>query len=153
MHSVDLDAIFIFDPYEYHMDLCNEPCSFGWLAIFHTKNIGHYMQTVQPIFFIPAMLFGTIDFYQYIPLSPRLTFPGVTRSVQNKTYWLHFFANFRLIRKKFVVVMKQLELDILILFLSKIYGNKGNNCCFTGCIKQIYCWHVFGCLLMDLIKT
>ena len=40
-----------------------------------TFNIGHYMQTVQPIFFIPAMLIGTFDHYKFILLSLTLTLP------------------------------------------------------------------------------
>ena len=38
-----------------------------------TFNVGHFMQTVQPNVFIPAMLLGTIDFYHCIPLSLTLT--------------------------------------------------------------------------------
>ena len=37
----------------------------GQSAVLSCRNlsIGHYMQTVQPIVFIPAMLTGTIDVY------------------------------------------------------------------------------------------
>ena len=39
------------------------------------------------------MLIGTIDFYHFEPISLALAFPGVTRSAQSKTYWLHFVAH------------------------------------------------------------
>ena len=73
------------------MDLCNELCLSGWLASpLHGKkiNIGHYTQTLQTKFFIPAMLSSTFDFlhtchaYRHhwlllvIPLSLTLTLPG-----------------------------------------------------------------------------
>ena len=52
------------------MDLCNESCSSGRPTVLHGKNdnVGHYMQTVQPFFFIPATLIGAVDFYHFIPL-------------------------------------------------------------------------------------
>ena len=34
------------------------------------------MQTFQPIFVVPAMFVGTIDFYHFIPLSLTLTLAG-----------------------------------------------------------------------------
>ena len=45
------------------------------LAILSGRNfnIGHYTQTFQPNFFIPAMLIGTTDFYHIILLSVTLT--------------------------------------------------------------------------------
>ena len=66
-------------------------CVSGQLAV-HGRNlyIGHYMQTVQPKLFIPAMLIATIDIYHFIWLLLILTLLGVTRSAQSKTYWLHF---------------------------------------------------------------
>ena len=56
-------------------------CQAGWPAVLHGKNfnIGHYMQTVQPKFLIPAMFIGTIGFYHFIPLSLILTLPGCHR--------------------------------------------------------------------------
>ena len=37
----------------------------SWPAILHGENfdVGHYAQTFQPKFFVPAMLEGTIDIY------------------------------------------------------------------------------------------
>ena len=37
---------------------------------------------------------------------------------------------------KFDVVLKQLKLNIPILFLSEILLNEGNNCCFTDSVKN-----------------
>ena len=47
-------------------------------AILHSKNFRdeHYVQTVLPILFIPAMLIGTIDFYNFRSLSVTLTSLG-----------------------------------------------------------------------------
>ena len=65
---------FIFDPYECHMDLCNELCSSGQLAcVRKTLDITH--ELFNQSFFIPAMLTGTINFYHFIPLSLTLTLP------------------------------------------------------------------------------
>ena len=45
------------------MDLDNQSCSPSQPAVLHGKNfhIGHYVQTFQPHFFIPAMLIDTIN--------------------------------------------------------------------------------------------
>ena len=67
---------------------------FGWPSCMEKNfDIGFYLQTFQPIFFIPTMLIGTIDFYHFMPLSLTLTLPRVTRSAQSKTCWLHFLAH------------------------------------------------------------
>ena len=61
------------------MDLCNELYSAGQLTgrpaslRGKTFNIQHYMQTVQPNAFIPAMLIGTIDLKNVVLLSLTLT--------------------------------------------------------------------------------
>ena len=68
---VSLSVYLFLDSYEYHMDLCKELYSSIWLAsqpaILGGKNvnIGHYVQIVQPIFFIPTMLIDTIDFLPF----------------------------------------------------------------------------------------
>ena len=51
----------------------------GRLAVLRGKktvNAGHYTQTVEPNFFIPAMLSSTIDLYHFLPLVMTLTWPG-----------------------------------------------------------------------------
>ena len=50
-------------------------CPAIWPAILRGKNfnVGCYKQTVQLNFFIPAMLIGTVDFYDFIPLSVSFT--------------------------------------------------------------------------------
>ena len=59
------------------MDLRNGVCSACQLAVLLVKNyFGHYTQTVSPIFCIPAMFFGTIDFYHFIPLLHTAILPA-----------------------------------------------------------------------------
>ena len=67
----------------------------GKLAVLHGRNfnMGCYAQSFQPKFFIPAKLLGTICFYHFVLLSVTLTLAGVTRSVQSKTFQLHFLAH------------------------------------------------------------
>ena len=73
----------VFDPYKYHMDICNELCSSGWQVgrwscVGKTLAIRHYTQTVKPNFFIHAMLIGIIDFFCFrsLSLTLTLTLPG-----------------------------------------------------------------------------
>ena len=54
---------------------CNELSSSGPQTIClvaGTLNIGHFTQTLQPIFFYTAMLKFTVNFYHFIPLSLTL---------------------------------------------------------------------------------
>ena len=103
-----------FDPYEYHMDLGDKLCLSSMVKTF---NVGHYMQTFQPIFFTPAMLIGTIDLYHFIPLLLTLALPGQCKA---KPLGFIFSHTFHLIRMKFDLLLKQFKLNIQILFLSEI---------------------------------
>ena len=60
---------FVFAHQAGHLSVCRVLCCKDF-------NIGHYTQTVQQIFFTPAMLIGTMDFCHFIPLSLTLTLPG-----------------------------------------------------------------------------
>ena len=107
------------------MDLCSESCLFGGPAgglscMAKTFNIGHYRQTVQPNFVIPAILVGTIDFYHGIPLLLTLTLPGGHKDSAKQDILASFSRTLLLIRMKFDVVMKQFKLNTLRLFLSDI---------------------------------
>ena len=107
------------------MDLCNESYLSSWLGVLRGKNFNfvHYMQTVKPIFFISAVLIGTIDFfYHLIPRSLTLTLPG-GHKVSAKQNLLASFSlqAFRLIGMKCDEVMEQFSLNILRPLLSKIY--------------------------------
>ena len=108
-------------------------------AVLRNKNFNTrpHTQTVQPNCFTPAMLIGTIDFY-FIPLSATLSLAGGPMlfiwsrwnlvwwySHLSWTFWDYFWVS----------------------------DNKGNNCCFADSVEKLYCWHAFGCLLMDLIQT
>ena len=103
------------------MDLCNESCSSGRLAVLRGKNfnVGHYTQTFKP-FFIPAMLIGTTDFYKFF-----ITFTDLKRGWESqgqckaKPLGYIFSHTFELIRMKFEV-LKQLKLNIPKLCLSGI---------------------------------
>ena len=68
---VDLLFLFAFDPYEYHMELCNESYSAIHPNVLHGKNfnVGHYMQNFQPFFVMPSMLIATFNFYHVIHYS------------------------------------------------------------------------------------
>ena len=61
---------------------------------------------------------------------------------KSKTYWFHFSHTFPLIRMKFYVVMKQFMLNYVRLLLSKVYWDKGSNCCFTDCVKNVTLAHI-----------
>ena len=79
------------------MDICNDVWFvFLQLSVLCGKNlaldIAHKL--LNHFFFIPAMLVGVIDFYNFMPLSLTFTLPGVTRSVRSKTYELHFLTQF-----------------------------------------------------------
>ena len=68
----------MLDPYEYHMDLCNESCSSSRPAVLHGNifNVGHFTHTVPPIVIVSVIFKGIIDFYHSVPLSLILTLPG-----------------------------------------------------------------------------
>ena len=70
----------------------------GRPSILRSKNFNrHYMQTIQSYSFIPATLMCTIEWLTSTILYAllfTLTLPGVTRSLQSKTYWVHFLPHF-----------------------------------------------------------
>ena len=84
-------------------------------AILHGQifDVGHYMQTVGPNLFIPAMLLGAIDFYHCMLLSLTLTLPGGHKvSTKPKPAVFVFSHTFHFIRMKFNLVVKQFKLNI-----------------------------------------
>ena len=97
-------------------------CLSGQLSFMHGKNfnIGQYSQSFQPMFFIPAMLIGTIDFYHFIPLSVTLIMAEVHK-VSSKQDLLALFTHtfFQQNGMKFGMVMKQFKLNILWLLLNE----------------------------------
>ena len=94
--------------------LCNELC---WLGI--SFSVGHYTQTVQPIFFKPAILLCTIDFYCFILLSLTLARGHKVSTQQNLL--ASFFAHFSSDQLQLYVVINQFKLNFLRLLLSKVY--------------------------------
>ena len=110
----------------------------GWLSwLGKNFNIGCYMQTFRPIFFIPAMLIGTIDFYHFIPLPLTLTLPGFTRSAQSKTSWLHFLTHIFLTDQDEISYgVEAIDVEHSVLVFIEIFRNKGIKCCFTDFVKK-----------------
>ena len=90
------------------------------------------------------MLIGTIDLYHFIPLTDLDLAWG--SQGQHKAKPISFIFSHSSDCDEIHVVMKQSKLNILRLLLSKIYWNKGNNCCFTDCIKKKKPkhWHAIG---------
>ena len=79
------------------------------------------MQTVQPIFFIPAMLVGNIDFCLFISLSLTFTAFGDHKVIAKQNLLVSFSHTFfHVIRMKFDVVIGQFKENILRLHLSMI---------------------------------
>ena len=70
---IQMDAC-LFDPYEYHKDLCNESCLAGLCS--KNFNVGHHMQTSQQNFFTSAILMGISWLLPFGLLSQALTLPG-----------------------------------------------------------------------------
>ena len=119
----------VFDVHEYHMDLRNESCSAGrlscWLScVTKTLMLNITRRLLNLIFFLPAILIGTIDFFHCTPLSQTLTLGGHRISTKQNPLAC-FFHTFHLIRMKFDVVMKQFKLNMLRLLLSKIKLKQG----------------------------
>ena len=144
-------GICFIDPYDYHMDLCNELCSSLRLA-FHLSCIAKTL---------------TLDIT--CKLSPNFSYLQCLLAPLTSTIWFYYWScwglqgqhkakpfgviTFHLIRMKYDVIMKHFKLNILRLFLSKIYWNKGNNCCFTDCLEKLWFWHAFRHLWIDLVQT
>ena len=118
----------VIDPYEYYMDLCYKSCSSGWPAVHLFAHLvcqkierWKFHANCKAICSIPAMLIGTVDFYNSTSFLWHWPFLGVTRSAQSKICWLHFATHtFHLVRMKFDVEMKQFKLSIMRLLFSKI---------------------------------
>ena len=128
------------DPYEYHMD--NESCSSGGLSLVakpslrctgtlshqqtsnHDKNfiVGHYMQTVQPTFFLSCHAYRHLRLLPFYTTFTDLDLAWGSRDPhKGKPIGLGFFLHtFHLMKMKFDMAMKQFKLNTLRLLLSKI---------------------------------
>ena len=102
---------------EYHMDLYK---GFVFVLLDKTFDVGYNMQTSQPIYFKPAKLLDTTDFYHFKQLSLTLTMPGGLKVSANQNLLFSFSCTFQLIRIKRSIALKQIKLNIVILFLSSI---------------------------------
>ena len=76
----------------YVMSLVHLP---GRPAVVHGKTVevGYYTQNVQPSYFLPAMLIGTIEFCHVVPQSLTLILAGGTRSAQRKPCFGFIFSD------------------------------------------------------------
>ena len=133
LHS-DMYKLFLIHTSIMQTCVMSCACPYGWPAILHGKifNIGHYTN-YSTNFLIPAMLIGTIDFYDFyhfITLTDLDLVWGSQVWHEVKPTGFIFSHTFHLSRMKFDVVMKQFKLNIVRLLLSRIYGNEGSNCCF-----------------------
>ena len=105
-------------------------------GVAKTLNVRHYTLTIQPDFFIPVLLIGTVNFYQFLTCTDLDLAWGSQGQHKAKPIGIIFLHTFHLIRMKFDVAMEQFKLNILRLLLLKSYSNKGNNCHLTDCIKK-----------------
>ena len=91
----------------------------------------------QVFSYLPCFL-GTMDFYIYTTFGNL----GLERAshVQCKSKRLDFILSHtsQLIRMKCDLVFMHIKLNILVQTLSEVYGNKGNNWCFTKCKKNVH---------------
>ena len=96
-------------------------------AVLRGKNCNaeRYMHTVQPVFFIPALLTGNIDFFHFITTFTNLDLAwvggggggggggrGSQGQCEAEPIGFHFSYIFHLIRMKFGVVMKHFAFNI-----------------------------------------
>ena len=150
------------DPCELRMELCNESCSSRRLAILcgKTFHIGHYPQTFQPNLFNPALLLGTIDFYHYYTTFSFSNLDlawGSQDQRKAKLLCFIFLHTCQLIKMKFDIVLKQLNLKlhilILIVLFNEISWKKRKITAISWLHKKCHSWHAFKCLWMDLVQS
>ena len=107
------------------MDLRNESSLSGRLAslrpAWQKLHVGHYTQMFPPISLTPATLVGTFDFHHSIPLSLNFTFAWLQDQHKEKPLGFVFSNMFQPKEMKFVIVMRQFQLSILLLLLDEIY--------------------------------
>ena len=143
-------------------------CLAGRLAVLHGKNfnVGHYTHVFQLNSVIPAMLLGTIGFYNFILhlvfffvlcvpryvsgvyhfgwdfcifntiLLVTLILMGVARSAESKTCLLHFFHTLWSDQDK-IWRFEEIQANILILLLSKIFVIKGTKIVLLSVSKNL----------------
>ena len=97
--------------------------------------VGHYAQILNLFFFHMCHIFRNHRLLQLYATSSDLDL-GLGSRDQCKAEPVDFILlhKFQLIKKKCVMVIKQFQLNILILLLTGIWRIK-NNCCLTHCLK------------------
>ena len=129
----------LFDPYEYHVDLCNESSSYDRPSILQGKNftVEHHTQTFQPFFShllcLQASLTSTIlDHFHWAWPCLR-----VTRLARRKTYWLHFLEYFSTDQDEIQCGIEAIHTEHTDTIFSEILWNKANIYWFTDCVKRL----------------
>ena len=164
LFSLSSSTYFLFDSYELHVDLYYESWSSGhlcdqlWLAFsLASHSCSHPICKARPLIldimpdFFNRILCHTCDAYKHCWLLPFYTiFTDLNQGSQGKhkakPVGFIFPHTFHMIKMRYDLAMTQFKLNILRQLLTEIYGIKGNNCCFTDCIKQKtkkLRWHAF----------
>ena len=87
--------VVIFGPSKYHMDLCNDACSFvGPSCMAKSITAGYFSQTFPTNSFIPDMVVDTVDLNHFMPW---LKF---TKSVTSEVCFIHFSQTSQVSGKK-----------------------------------------------------
>ena len=146
-----------------------------WPAILRSKNfnVGHYTQTFQPVFFIPAMLKGSIDFYHFMQFHWPWPCLGVTRT---RIDFYHFILSLTLtllgdhkdstkwkLLASFSCTLFNLSGWNVIwcwsnsnwtssyYFWARFSETRERTAVLLTASKNLWCWHVFRCLWIDLL--
>ena len=84
-----------FDPYECHVDLCNQMCSFVRPSVLRSRNfnVGHFTQTFLPKFLHACLAHRQHDIYHYIPLSVILTLRSDGRRKAAPVAYINFLPH------------------------------------------------------------
>ena len=101
-----------------------------------SKICSYLFITVQQNLFIPAMLIGTIDFYCFMRLTLTLSLPAGHKVSTKQNLLASFSPTFFIWSGWNIIWYGDSSWTISDYVFSKIYWNKGNNCCFTDCIKK-----------------
>ena len=121
-----------------HVDLCNQSCSFSWLAVLCELTSRWTLRAD-----LSTKFFRTCHAYKHYELLPFYTTlrdldiaGGHKVSTKSgKPVGFILSHTFLLVRMKYNIVLKRFFLNILIPIWREIYIIKWNNCCFIDCKK------------------
>ena len=116
--------------------LLNPDCPVGQPAILCGKNInvGHYMQTSHPQFFHTCHAYRHHGLLQFCITFTDLDLGrGPQDHCKAKTSWLHFLTKFLIDQDEIGYAVEIIQVGLPD---TTSEGDKGNNCCFTDCVKK-----------------